>query len=210
MTLSGRQIFVDDTDPHIKYGKGWTAERFTTANDTYFPISPLYGTLHVFNSGSLLSTNLSYEYNGQLSGLGLKPSLFYLLIYLATTTGTSISAIFGHSTPPGSITGCFLDGQQLELLQTAPQSTTCSNLGMVTPDGPHELIIQVKPEPPAHNPILFDGIQYSPSSAATIAGDVVYGQEDPAINMEPKTLNLQGGPGTLDLDFFGQCQAVIF
>ena len=74
MTLSGRKIFVDDTDPHIKYGNGWTAERFTAANDTNFPISPLYGTLHVFKYGSLLSTNLSYEYNGQLSGL--KSSLF--------------------------------------------------------------------------------------------------------------------------------------
>ena len=81
---------------------------------------------------------------------------------------------------------------------------------MFIPDGPHKLFIQVNPQPPAHNPILFDGIQYNPSSAAKIAGNVVYDQEDPAINMEPKTLNLQGGPGTLDLDFFGQCEAVIF
>ena len=59
------QIFVDDSDPEIEYGLGWTQEFFDVTNSTEFPSFPFYGTAHLVDN-AFPSANFSYTFNGQV------------------------------------------------------------------------------------------------------------------------------------------------
>ncbi|KAF8882307.1 hypothetical protein CPB84DRAFT_1750930 [Gymnopilus junonius] len=69
------QIFVDDTDPGIKYGGGWKQLTFDASNASQFTSSPLYDTAHLATFASSSSANFSYTFDASFLSTALTETI---------------------------------------------------------------------------------------------------------------------------------------
>ncbi|KDR76675.1 hypothetical protein GALMADRAFT_139575 [Galerina marginata CBS 339.88] len=142
--MSERFIFIDDTDPGLKYGPGWTSQNVTTSTNQ-LPANPLYGTLHALvYAGTPVQSSLSYGFNA-----------------------TYVAAIF-PSTPFSSIVSCTIDGIQQEVFLDSTLSVCHNNVTL--PVGVHQLEVAVNTS--IQNSVLFDGLYLHSTYESTVDADI--------------------------------------
>ncbi|KAF9562360.1 hypothetical protein CPC08DRAFT_380684 [Agrocybe pediades] len=146
-----RTVFVDDTDPNIRYTGDWTQ---LTGLPTGQPSTsssghtPRYGNLHALNSVISDSWSISY-----------------------TFTGPSVVAYFQGSSTEG-IVSCTVDGKSYDPGLDNGGGVHCA--ANVLGQGSHTIVLQVKS---VWNAILFDGIMYTTDGAPN-GSDLIYYFQD--------------------------------
>ncbi|KAF8879779.1 hypothetical protein CPB84DRAFT_1852029 [Gymnopilus junonius] len=118
------QIFVDDTDPSIKYGVGWNQLNFDASNASQFQTSHLYDTAHVAIQESGV-VNFSYTFTGSLFTSLIRD--VYGIKLLTPSSGSQISALFLSTTLEAEITTCTMDGQKATIVSDSSQPLLCGS-----------------------------------------------------------------------------------